>query len=125
MKKLSAALIALASIVAFPTISLAGCSETDCQGVTIDTFYAQSNLLLIGTSDDETKLNCRSVSDRYLALPTERRNYAFISGFLLTAYESQHPICISVREINGRCTIYSVESSTTGVDECFTSIFRR
>lgn len=110
MKKLSVALMTLASLLAFPRVSLAGCSDVSCKDVTIDRLYAASDVLYIGTSDDEKKLNCSPTSNVYLTLPTSHSNYDLISAILVTAHESRHPIWIRIGQGSNGCNVSYVVS---------------
>ena len=109
-KKLPIALFGLIFTLLFPVVSLAQCTGKSCQSVTIDRFYATTDFLYIGTSDDENKLNCSPTESVYLTLPTTHNNYDLISTLLLTAHESQHPVRVRISEGSQGCLIRYVVS---------------
>lgn len=84
----------------------ADCAGTACQSTRIDRIYVREDpTVLISTIDDETKLSCQPVEDKYIELRASHPKYDEIYSMLLAAKLADHRVWIRVKSSTGPCAI--------------------
>ena len=85
---------------------IAACSGSACVNVFVNRLYLQDqDFLYVGTSGDETGLNCTPVSDIYLTLPDSHMKSREIYATLLAAAATDQTVRIRIVDGSVDCEI--------------------
>ena len=88
------------------TTANAACGTVSCWSTTITKLIVGSDgSILVGTSDDETKLNCTSPRNEYLTLKADAPGANTIYSTLLTAQTTKKQIGLRIIENSNVCEI--------------------
>ncbi len=94
-------ILTAAPLVLLSSLSHAECAATGCDQVTIDQLYvAASGTVYIGTSGDETKMQCKAESGVFATLSLSQPGANAIYSLLLTAQTTNKPVYIRTDETN-------------------------
>ncbi len=102
----------LISIVFFAlsTVSYAGCSNFNCSSVKITRMYVTlDGNTVIGTSGDESNLDCDAGSYGYISIDNTKSNYDSVYSLLLMAHATQSPINVRTTT-SGSCSVVYLTS---------------
>lgn len=108
MKKVSAHLFAFLFLSLIPLISYAGCSGNSCSSVYVDKLYVNatsSAKIYIGTSGDESLLDCEAHANVYVTLDSSQANADKIYSTLLAAQLANKTVRIRVDTSTAGCKV--------------------
>jgi len=107
MKKVLMSVLAMSAI----TVSIhAGCTATGCSNVTIDKLYmTATGTLYVGTSGDESKLNCTSPGGgKYMSLAEGDVGKNAMYSLLLTAKTTKQKVKLRIVDGDPKCKVMYV-----------------
>lgn len=99
MKKTSLYLSTILFLTLFPLLTYADCGGNSCSNVYIDRLYVNANsseLVYIGTSGDETQLDCEAHAGVYAILDSNQGNADKIYSTLLAAQLANKKVRIRI-----------------------------
>lgn len=108
MKKTSILLSTFVFISLFPLLTNAGCGGNSCTNVYVDKLYVNANsseLVYIGTSGDETQLDCEAHAGVYAILDSNQGNADKIYSTLLAAQLANKKVRIRVATNTVGCKV--------------------
>lgn len=95
-----------------PINAFADCIPDHCASVYVDTLYAESTGgVYVGTSGDESVLNCHAVANVYVTLPGDMAGADTVYSTLLSAQVSGKRVTIQVDDNSTGCVIQYVTLS--------------
>jgi hypothetical protein len=97
-----------ANLLSAPT-ALADCAGKACADVYIDRIYIQGQgAIFIGTSGNETLLNCTAVSSVYVTLDPSERNSDLMYAQLRDAQAEDKKVYVRIQENSSDCKIQHI-----------------
>ena len=97
---------------ALTTNLYADCTAGACSNVTVDKLLVLgSGTILVGTSGDESKLNCTSPGDTYMTLLADDAGRGAMYSALLTAQATDTVVTLRAVEESSNCTVAYVISN--------------
>ena len=103
MKKIMMSLIATGALV---SSAYAGCTANGCFDVEVETIYITgSGTIHIGTSGDESALDCTSPGNHYAVLGNTDAGKNSMYSALLTAKTTKQKVSIRIVNGSGNCKI--------------------
>lgn len=87
----------------------ANCDGNGCVDVKITRIIVNlDGSTVIGTSGDESKLNCDAGSSGYISLDINARNYSSTYALLLSSHTTEHPIWVRTNTSGSCQLVYAV-----------------
>lgn len=110
MKKIMYKITVAISVLSMSLFASADCDGNSCIGVKITRlFVTPEGNSVVGTSGNETLLNCDAGTKGYLTLDSSSKNYNATYALILASHTTEHPIWLRMNE-SGTCSIQYVVS---------------
>lgn len=96
----------LSAFAFLPTLAFGACSNHICSSVLVERLYINSNgKVYIGSSGDESQLDCQSVSGVYTSFDVSEPGGDSIYATLLAAQLSNKPVSIRIVNNSEGCKV--------------------
>lgn len=87
-------------------LAFAACEDNSCVGVKITRLFVHDSGVSIGTSGNESALNCNAGTKGYIKLSKDHGNYNSLYSLLLTSHTTQDLIWVRTsKDVDGNCTV--------------------